>query len=257
MRHQMWLTLFLGLLVSSGPFAVAADATKDMRRMEVRFEVRVAGEDPDARAIADCLDTTLIREDGELPSVRYGRTLCTTPNGRLAVFEAANIGSTGEVTSILIDVDSGSWLKITDQPEIDERGVDEDIWAWQGRLADVRDHLVTVETSTRIFDPFDAEVTEEARSVLWEDLQISDPELSELVIFVLENLGNCRHPFCESLTHSVESWIYAGAPLNSPEVSVRRTGKGMLEDPDDHEQSDFEKDFGKWGDSFPDPPRLQ
>lgn len=256
MRPQAILMVFLGFLCYSGTCVVAFEETEALRRMEMPFEVRVTGEDSDSQAVAECLEVTLIREDGELPMVRYGRTLCVTPVGRVALFEAADLGSTGEVTTTLIDVDSGSWLRIMDQPEIEKRGVDEDIWVWEKRLNDVRDHLVSVETSTRLFDPFDAEVTDEARSVLWEDLQKSDPDLAEVVGFLLEALGACRHPWCEGLTHGVEDWVYGGEPMESPEVTVRRTGNILLENPDEHEISDFEKDFGKWGDSFPDPPKL-
>lgn len=250
-------SLFSMLVFVTVPWAIAADLTDDLSRMDMPFEVRVAGEDDPENPRIRCLATGLIRNDGEIPMIQYNRVLCETSRGRLAMYGAADLGSTGEIVSVLVDVDSGSWLRIVDQPEIEPRGVDEDIWAWQGRANEIRDHLVTTETSTRLFDPFDAEVTEEARSVLWEDLQTSDPEIAELVAFLLERLGACRHPWCDFLTVGIDEWVYAGPPISSPEVQVRRLGKTTLEDPDEHEQTDFEHDFGKWGDSFPDPPRLQ
>jgi hypothetical protein len=227
---------------------------EDMWRSNHPFEIRIEGADPDD-PLYRCLDSGIaLGKDRSTANTTKSRILCEAPWGRFAHFWSFDQGTTGETTTVLVDTDSGSWLKIVDRPEIEARGADEDTWAWQKRLEEVRDHLVTIETSTRLFDPFDAEVTEEARSVLWEDLQKSDPELAEMVVFLLEDLGRCRHPWCEALTRSVEKWVYGGDQPTSPEVVVRRLAGDGLEDPDDHEQSDFENDFGKWGDSFPDPP---
>lgn len=250
--------IFLVLLVTLASFhsVFAEERLEEMWRSNNFFEIRVQGTDLDDPGYR-CLDSGIsINKDRSTVSTIKSRILCDTPWGRFAHFWAFDRASSGESVIVLIDVDSGVWLKLVDQPEIEPRGEDEDRWAWQGRLDEVRNHLVSVETSARLFDPFDAEVAMEARSVLWEDLQKSDPDLAEIVILLLEDLGACRHPWCEALTGSLGKWVYAGEPLRSPEVVVRRVAGGGVVDPKEHELFDFEKDFGKWGDSFPDPPKL-
>ncbi len=255
MSKQVALVSVVLLLIVQSTFS--QEPFEDVWRSNHPFEIRIEGAESDD-SIYRCLESGIsLNKDRSTTNTIKSRILCDTPLGRFAHFWSFDRGTTGETTVVLVNVESGSWLKIGDQPEIEARGADEDLWAWQERLGEVRDHLVAIETSTRLFDPFDAEVTEEARSVLWEDLQKSDPDLAELVASLLEDLGTCRHPWCEALTGSIEKWVYAGEKPVSPEVVVRRLTGDRLEDHDDHEQSDFEKDFGKWGDSFPDPPRLQ
>jgi len=251
------LSLLSLLATANVQLGFAEERLEDMWRSNHSFEIRIEGAEPDDSHYR-CIDSGIaVQKDQSTANTTKSRILCDTPWGRFAHYWAFDRGTTGESTVVLVDIESGAWLKVFDQPEIEPRGKDEDKWAWQDRLSDVRDHLVTVETSTRLFDPFDAEVTQEARSVLWDGLQQSDPDLAEVVISILEDLGACRHPWCEGLTGALEKWVYAGPPLRSPQVIVRRVPGGGLEDPGEHEQSDFENDFGKWGDSFPDPPRLQ
>ncbi len=60
-----------------------------------------------------------------------------------------------------------------------------------------------------------------------------------------------------ALTDSIGKWVYAGEPLSLPEVEVQMIGGPSAEEPDEHEETDFEKGFGKWGSSFRDLPRLE
>lgn len=253
MRSHRLIAVLLALLGASFSPVHGDD---DVLRMNTLFEVGIASAESDAPVIR-CMASTLTARDSDVSVTHKRRILCESPIGPFAIFGQDEIGTTGEVVTVLVDIDSGSWLKIVDQTEIDPRGLDEDKWAWSARLNEIRDHLVTVESSTRLFDPFDAEVTQQARSVLWDGLQESDPTVAALVEYLVENVSNCKYPYCQVLTRSIGEWVYGDKGPASPEAEARMVGRPSLEEPDEHEETDFEKAFGKWGRSFPDPPRLE
>jgi hypothetical protein len=242
--------------------ALAYGDEDQILRMDTSFNMRIGSDDSaDSADSADpafrCMASTLVLNDREkIISTSKRRILCETPIGPLGFFFRAELGTTGISKTLLVDIDTGSWLEVTDKPDIDPRKPDEDKWTWEARLNEIRDHVVTIESSTRIFDPFDAEVTEQAREVLWNDLKESDPKIATVVGFLVENLGGCKSPYCMGLVHSVTDWVFAGQPPVSSQVNVQMLGVPSIGDPDEHELTDFEKGFGKWGRSFPDPPRL-
>jgi len=231
------------------------DDLKAFIRTNEFFEMRVAGLKTEAPIQTCMVSIIALRADKTDAPVSRSRILCETLHGNLAVYWKFD-RTKGISETILVDIESDVWLKIVDTPQVEPRKADESTREWGARLRDTRNHVIEVETSTRLFDPYDGEVTDEARSVLWEGLEASDPELANFVVSFLEDFGQCWNPNFSTLVSRLENSIYDGEHVSSPKLEVKRV-RTYVENAAEHKEAiEFEKEFGKWGSSFPDPPKL-
>lgn len=252
--------IFLLLCVFASGTAMATDDLEDLVRINEVFQMKIVGLETDGPVNTCFVSSIAFKADNSQPEMTKARVLCDTSRGKIATYWKFGL-TTGISETLLVDVDSDSWLKIVDTPQVEPRKADESTQDWGARLKDTRDHVIEVETSTRLFDPYDGEVTDEARSVLWEGLGLSDPELADFVVSFLEDFGGCRNPHFSNLVSRVENSIYDGGHVSSPQIEMKRVrayGENAAESEKnkDKEVLEFEEGFGKWGTSFPDPPKL-
>lgn len=248
--------LLVGLIMSFGGALSAQGLVQhEMYRYDQQIQYKIPGVDhPDS--VIECRRTWIFLRGGGLPEVGKSRMLCKTPSKTFTWFRSFNIKN-GSKDILFVDNDNQSWLRIQDVPEIVPRDKDESLDQFGRRLNDKRDHVIRIETSNRKFNAIDGEVLDAGRKRIWEALEQSDPEVVELVTDILENFGSDPSPDWDVILRDLVECVYDGGEISSPELEVHRYQPEIQKMKDDYEISDFEKEFGKCGKSFPDPPSFR
>lgn len=281
MKKRAWLHLFpaiIGtLMIVQASLPIGAQGFVDDPPVRVDQEVSfLLPQTEQGQPSIHCLLSSILRRRTPMDKQydhKY-RTLCEADWGRFATF-SRHRSDTGVAETLLVDIDSGEWLLINDTPNISPQEENETRFEFAARAKNPRDHTYRLESHSWRFDPFDGENLESARSRNWKKLKEMDPELTDLITRILRTFGNVINPETIIMTHTLEELVYSGkalsAPgqktveelvhsgkaLSAPSLKARRI-KSKIEPADsDHEITAFERKFGKWGESFPDPPKLK
>ena len=254
-RGSLFL-LLLGLILVSGGLA-RASSIKDNNLIRVdRESLFHSGNKSDETTRIRCLRTSLIRQEDTSEGEYKYRTLCQADWGSFAVFRSYDSGS-GELRELLVDVNSGQWILINDTPDLPPREPEETVLEFSKRVRNLRDHSIRIESSSWRFDPFDGEFLESAKKRVWSKLKETDPDVADLVDNILQSFGDASSPEAIIMTSSLERFVYSGEKHLSSDLKKKRLHSTIESFKGEHQTTDFESEFGKWGESFPDPPRLQ
>ncbi len=208
--------------------------------------------------VAECHLTTLLGRDGSIPQRSLARQLCVDSNGKhFALYWEFLAGSTGAATYLLIDTDDGSWLRVSKDPQLEERGRSEKYSEWMSRLRDVgpEQQVTQVETDELVFDEIDGEVVKAALVDRWRELSERQPDLSARVEWLMRDGGDAKEGLMKPFRLMLEDFVYGGSP-ESPRALVSEMTARAIVPTEKIAEPDFDREFGKWV-TWPDLPHIE